>query len=1115
MDDYLGQFKARKRQTQDIASISPTGLISLAREQRLVLRILLRTAAAGGMHHGDLLAKSELTEAEMTAALNTLIAQGWVELEGEGKALGAERRYRAVLRIVAKQSARSTYWDAIMGDAEESAPRTMISSEIDASLRRFLPAVLYAQLSNVDAMAEAVQHLNRLHRAVTAYLPLYVAEGDILTTDRYVALREGTFIFADVSGFTAMSEWLARRGGGGAENLTAVMNAYFETMLDILSKSDAQVLKFAGDALLAFFPARNAQDLADAHRAIRAGLRMQRAMLKTFQPIHDDRILDVIGRETEHRLSMTVGVARGALFEALVGNHSQCELMIQGELPGLAMSAEAVGIGNEVIIDAQLAARVTDDYTLQATTDPAFLQVMDTFGDALDDYEMQLVTRRRAKSGALFDREAASLNEHLRVTLEKLLPAATYLAPAVLDQLILSGDYRVPADNRYAVSMFIHATGFAEMLGNWGPEHLGEVYHLLERYFTTIQPLIAARGGSLIRSDPYELGVKILVIFGAPVAHMDDPLRAVDAAVAIHRQLELLLVRVQDELPEELRRGLDIRNRIGISRGEVFAGEVGWRARREYTVMGDAVNLAARLMSKSEFGTTWIDERMRTAVEERYALDEMQPLKLKGKTGFIQSYAVAGPRSSELSPGADNETMFIGRSLLLLSVSRGLEEVLANQARRAYLLVGEVGTGKTRVVRKLALNAQAMGYTVAMARPQPGASRSLLWASLISSLLGLPTEMTSDAVIPMITDSMSALGLHADTPLMLRLLVEEGGMYDYDRTSTASGALPRRELAPVIVNFLRAYCAARPTLLVIDDVDQAGSDTQAIIRDIMFDSADIALVLIGTSDINTPVDISAIPLDITDLNEEETEESASALLGGVELGTRLRSLIWQQTGGRPAFIEAQLNALRVADALETYGCVVELRPNTPALQIPNEVRDLAASRADRLAPEQQAVLRAASVLVEPRTPRIPLAALLAVAEIDNQRTLLSNVQALELAGLLLWDNIELCWFRHGLVQQAVYASLLRPARLKLHRRAVEYWRAAPDSPARPLHLAHHLARTGLLPQAVDTLTSAAEAIAAEQPAQAIIFYRAALDLLPDQAHIQTAIEALETPAMPE
>lgn len=1108
MDDYLGQFKARKRQTQEIVSISPTGLIALPREQRLVIRTLLRTAGVEGMTHGDLLAHTELNDGDLNSALEVLNNQGWIAI----KQVQGENRYRAVLRIVAKQSARSHHWDALMDGEDDDARRTTsFTSEMEDNLRRFLPAPLYDRLPEVSAMTDALTHLNRLHKAVSAFLPLYIAEGDIITTERYTALRSGTFMFADVSGFTAMSEWLARRGQGGAENLTLVMNTLFAEMLEILAKSDAQVLKFAGDALLAFFPAKSLDDLTDARKAIRAGLRMQRAMMSMFQPIHDPKLLDVVGREKEHHLSMTAGIARGSLFEALVGNTSQCELMIQGDLPGLAMHAEAVGSGNEVIIDAALADLLGDsEYQLKPFAD-GFVQVLDTFGNTLDDYEVELPVRRRAKTGALFDREPESLQEHLRLTLEKLIPAATYLAPAVLDQLILSGDYRAPAENRYAVSMFIHVTGFAEMLRAWGADHLNEVSRLVERYFMMAQPLIAARGGSLIRSDPYELGIKILVIFGAPVAHTDDPLRAVDTALALNRQLNLLLERLRLELPEELRPGLDIRQCIGIARGEVFAGEVGWRARREYTVMGDTVNLAARLMAKAEDGAIWIDERMHERVQYRFAAEPMQPLKLKGKSGQIQAYAVTGTRSADLSSEEDHET-FVGRSLLLLTVSKALEQAKHDRIRRAFLLTGEVGSGKTRVARKIALTAQAMGYAVALAHPQPGASRSVIWAALLSSLLYVPPNADADEARAAASAALRAINLETDLQPVLRLLIEEGGIYSYDRISTASGAMPRRELSPLVVRFFRAYTARTPTLIVVDDFHLAGSDAHAIVRELLTSPEEMPLVIVGTGDPGAILDIPAAHFDVTDLTQDETEQAAAAFLGASELGSRLKNAIWASSGGRPLFIEAQLQTLREHEMLIQAGCVVEIKPDAGQTPLPDNLRDLVSARVDQLMTEEQTALRAAAVLAENYSSQISVAALKDVCEFAEEADIPFALEGLDEYGLLVWDDPQTCHFRHGLMQQAVYASLTRAARLKLHRLAYDHWKKRSDEPDQPLHMAYHMARIGLLPQAVEVLTSAAEASADANPARAIQFYQAALELLPDQKHIIAAIEGLQSKA---
>ena len=160
----------------------------------------------------------------------------------------------------------------------------------------------------------------------------------------------------------------------------------------------------------------------------------------------------------------------------------------------------------------------------------------------------------------------------------------------------------------------------------------------MERYYSMVQRVITSRGGTLTRTDPYNLGIKLLGTFGAPVAHPDDPDRAVDAALELTHQLEQYNHRLLEELPPELHREPFVTQRIGVTLGIIFAGEVGWKARREYTVMGDEVNLAARLMTKAQPGQILISERVYERVRDSFDADKVEPLHLKGKSQPVQAY---------------------------------------------------------------------------------------------------------------------------------------------------------------------------------------------------------------------------------------------------------------------------------------------------------------------------------------------------------------------------------------------------------------------------------------------------------------------------------------------
>ncbi|MCC6802523.1 MAG: hypothetical protein IT319_06545, partial [Anaerolineae bacterium] len=190
------------------------------------------------------------------------------------------------------------------------------------------------------------------------------------------------------------------------------------------------------------------------------------------------------------------------------------------------------------------------------------------------------------------------------------------------------------------------------------------------------------------------------------------------------------------------------------------------------------------------------------------------------------------------------------------------------------------------------------------------------------------------------------------------------------------------------------------------------------------------------------------------------------------------------------------------DEVEGYA---ELKSDAAVEALPDDVRELVISRLDSFSPANQTVLRAAAALTETFT--VPL--LQVVAEIGDAGKLgeilddLTKTQMLETA-----DNQEYR-FRHGLTQRVIYESLARAQRLKLHRLATRYWREHRELPYQPIELAYHLVKCGLLPEAIEVVTTAAES--AEQEGdldRAVELYTHALGILPDEHSIGARLEQL-------
>jgi class 3 adenylate cyclase len=1038
----------------------------------------------------------------------------------------------------------------------------MLDSSLRAKLALYLPADLLERLPERRAMSEAARQLSSLYKALSSFLAPYVAQSEKLLTEDTGGFREGSLLFADVSGFTALSEKLqAFDPKAGAEVMTKIINEYFTTMLEIMAKSDGQLLKFAGDALLIFFP--GTLDHEEAPKAIRTGLRMQRAMREHFQPIQHSILQELIG-EHDHELTMSVGIVRGNLFEAFVGNQSQRDHMIQGYLPGKADEAETVGTRDDVIVDIHLYEQLKNEFEMVPLTE-GFYQVIDNLGDNLDDFEFALPQRRRAKTSAFFGIESKEdMLEDMEKQLRRVENVARFVSQEVVNKLVIKGTY-LESENRPATVMFIHFTGFTEMLDAWGEEHVETVISILDRYFTIMQQVVATKGGSLNRSDPYKLGCKLLITFGAPVAHEDDPDRAVAAALEMNEQLALLNERLPDELPSEMHRPTFISQRIGITQGSVFAGEVGWRSRREYTVMGDDVNLAARLMSGAELGQIVINQRVWERVQRFFETRPLEPRRFKGKSEPVPIYEVVRQSRLLVDIEATSDTPFIGRDALLLTLTMALQQAKGPRRRRAIVLYGDAGIGKTRIAQKLAEDAASLDFNVGWVTCRSQDSRKSTWASLISQLLNLEEKQTPLEKLHFIEDVLENMGIPEIIGGLSELLedfllqkeeakpVVEARISDLDGieleeveadefdddifamvaeqdrgrpsglfrlasgilTSSNSGELrglwqdaaARTSNKEAVVRFLQKFAMKQPTLLIVDDAHRINRQALDILQTVIAKIKIAKLVILVAYEPDVELDLGVQAMAVQDLVEAETGIMGARILGAGELDPKLLAFLWRRTSGRPLFIESLLRALQDEGQIVIDQGVATLREGFDAEALPDDVRQLVISRIDRLSVEAQQVLRAASVWDGGFTADI-LPAIDASCETYPVDEILGELTHKQI--LRQDDEAGIFYFQHGVTQITVYESMNRFQRQKLHRAAADYLQKSDDAMRYILNIAYHQVKGGVPMRAIELITTAAsEAESNNAMEQAIELYTRGLEIFPSDESMRVQLQRLQ------
>jgi class 3 adenylate cyclase len=1035
---------------------------------------------------------------------------------------------------------------------------TTLDPRLSALLANYLPRHLFNRLPETEALREAINHLNGLIKAVKSFLPAYLADDEATLADDYAALRPGAFLFADVSGFTALSEKIQQRAGSeGAETLTAVIIDYFSTMLEILANSNGQLLKFAGDALLAFFPA--AEDdpamITCSSRAVRTGLRMQTAMASRFQPVQHEQLVALLGEGHQSSLTMSIGIARGKLFEVLVGNRTQRDHMIQGELPGLAMQAEGVGERDEVLIDRALAADLAAQFRI-VPFDDEFSRVLDVEGK-LDDYEFSLLGRRRPKPTALFDLEQSSLITSLERLATTAEVCSRYLAPNVLHELVNRDDFHLPSEHRRTVTLFVHATGFAELLSRWGDEQLQFVTALIDRYYNIVQRVVSKHGGTLARTDPYKLGTKLLITFGAPIAHADDPHRAVAAALEMRRLIETFNQALHEEFPAPMRQeGGYVFQRIGITQGDTYAGEVGWKQRREFTVMGDDVNLAARLMAHAQPGQVLISERVCTSVKGAFAVEPLEPLVLKGKRKTVQAYAVLQP-STDQRVTFDDDTPFVGHDMFMLSLKLALQQA-SRRRRRALALIGDAGIGKTRIAQQLARDAESSGFAVAWATSTPRNDRKTLWAALVAQLVGIYGERTP-AARSTLRERLRALdladldGIFADllfgympmAPTQPQAAPKPAAAVPADIFARVAAASPselktsglfgnlrrasekrdtgdlnaapmwekvekRISLTDALARFFTRYCEQHPTLIVIDDAHHENAEALAVLRDVIAAVTQARLIVLATYEPIAGFALEMQPFVVPDLAQDETVQIAMAFLRVSELDGALSDLLWARSSGRPLFVEALLRNLHERSFLRVENGRASLAAEADLDAVPADVRSLVVSQIDRLDEDAGVVARIGAIFDQPFTA----AEIGAVGDIPDSARVEHALAGLVSVQTLKAAHDDRYTFRHGFTRATLYDMLSRAQRVKYHRAAARHYERtehAPSAVDAPVSAAYHLIRCGLLPQAIDLVIRKADAAEkAGQAGAAVELLTRSLILMPGEKTLEARLHTLQS-----
>ena len=625
------------------------------------------------------------------------------------------------------------------------------------------------------------------------------------------------------------------------------------------------------------------------------------------------------------------------------------------------------------------------------------------------------------------------------------------------------------------------------------------------------------------------MGDALLAFFGAPIAHEDDPRRAILAGLDIVEGIR----PYREQIREKYRVDFDVR--VGINTGLVVVGAVGSDLRMEYSALGDAINLAARMEQTAEPGTVRIAHDTYKLVKNLFEFRSLGGVEVKGKSEPVLTYQALG-RKFESGRTRGIEGLYasmVGRQAELSAIRNVMADLKQGLGRIIFVL-GEAGLGKTRLISEAHEVFQTLGHTQAIWVETISLSYETnqaygLFQRLMRRIGGIeyndaPTVLREklSTLVEILDEARRSRALHVFEALF-GLASENSGIPMDDETF-------KRELYEAMYLWWKARFSLQSAVLVFDDMHWCDRASAELLRQLLLLTGESPLVLLFAMraertapawQIKTTADEEYnhryMELILRPLSDADGSELVNRLLANPDLPENLRASILEKSGGNPFFIEEVVrtlidNGVLVLEEREVNGAAKRVWRATRAsadFAIPDNLQSLLAARMDRLEESTRGTLQLASVIGRSFYHRVLQAVDEASHELDKHLGTLLRMELIREAARV--PEVEYA-FRNPLTQEAVYKTILIKRRRAFHQRVGEAMESIYGDRLDGLFslLAYHFALANEHEKAIDYYRKAAQqAVALFAYDDAIQNLRGALELIEKGKPTETHMILLE------
>jgi class 3 adenylate cyclase/tetratricopeptide (TPR) repeat protein len=671
---------------------------------------------------------------------------------------------------------------------------------------------------------------------------------------------------------------------------------------------------------------------------------------------------------------------------------------------------------------------------------------------------------------------------------------------------------KAESERRQATIVFADISGFTEMSEKLDPE---EVTAIMAECFTELGAIVSDHGGVV---DKY-IGDCVMALFGAPRALENGPQKAIAASLKMLSEIGTFNKRHNSVKPLSLH--------VGVNTGEVLSGELGSKEKRDFTVMGDAVNLASRLKDVAVAGQVLVGPRTWRYARESFRFKPLQPIGVKGKEDLVQAYEVVGPEAREGGTTASRmiQSALVGRESEHAAIEEKIKE-LVNGTGSVIALFGEAGIGKSRLIAELCVQDCMRNLTVLEGHAK-SVGRNLSYHPIIDILRawsGITENDPEGGAFEKLDSAIHAIDPEdADeaVPFVAALM----GYRPSERYKGRLEGVRAESLGKLIVKHSRDIIARaslfRPILFVLEDMQWADESSFEFLKGVIGLASTHPVMFLYTwrpgyaettesfrNFIAEGLDARFIEIELHPLEMRQSGALVHNLLRESGVPQRVVEKIVDKSGGNPFFIEETIRSFIDMGVIDLEKSGPGAAQELESIEIPNSIDAVIMSRVDRLDEEMRQLLRIASVIGRSFFFKVLARICSDGVELGACIEQLEEMQILRHRTRL--DELEFL-FKHVLVQETIYRSILIRSRKEIHLNvagAIEELFGGRIGEFSGV-LAYHYMQAGEFDKAEKYLEMAGKAaMDSAASSEALVFFQQALDIYKRKAGEDAAPERL-------